>query len=174
MEILKCNADYNKIYYVNINGGLRQCKLIKTESTPNAPAYVLNVAQMGVVRIRVDRFRLFDKWYHSSKIPSILYESVEDYRNNKPIIDNYGSTSNCYNSGFIEPLFKSCSTCNCGGSVYTWKWDGCKATQYIVNTNNICWYWDINGFHCGLNEMSDCYRTEKDCVDNNKVEVITF
>lgn len=28
MEILKCNADYNKIYYVDINGGLRQCKLI--------------------------------------------------------------------------------------------------------------------------------------------------
>lgn len=174
MEILKCNADYNKIYYVDINGRLRQCKLIRTESAQKYPVYVLDVAQIGVVRIEAERFRHFDKWYHSSKIPSILYESVEDYRNGKPIIDEYGDTGNCYNSRFIEPLFKTCSTCNCGGLVNTWKWDGCKAVKHVVNMQNAVWHWDADGFHCNLNDLYGCYRTKEECIKNNEVSVVTF
>lgn len=174
MEILKCNADFNKVYYVEIDGSLRQCKLIRTESTNIVPIYVLDVAQKGIVKISAERFRHFDKWYHKSEIPSILYESVEDYRKGKPITDEYGSTGNCYNSRFIEPLFKTCSTCNCGGGVYFWKWDGCKAVKYIVNMNNAVWHWDVNGFHCELNELQDCYRTQKECIENSEVSVVTF
>lgn len=175
MEILKCNADYNKVYYVEIYGALCQCKLIRTESsTPTTPVYVLDVAQRGLMRIQAYRFHHFNKWYHSSKIPSILYESVEDYRNGNPITDNYGSMSNCYNAGFIEPLFKHYSTCNCGGLVFTWKWDGCKAVRCIVNMKNVRWFWDADGFHCNLNDMIDCYRTEEECVKNNEVSVVTF
>lgn len=175
MEILKCNADYNKMYYVEMYGKQHQCKLIRTESSkPVAPVYVLDVAQIGLVRIQADRFHHFNKWYHSSKIPSILYESVEDYRNRKPITDEYGSMSNCYNTGFIEPLFKTCSTCNCGGLVYTWKWDGCKAVKCIVNMQNAVWYWDADGFHCNLNDMQGCYSTKEECIKNNEVSVVTF
>lgn len=174
MEILKCNADYNKVYYVEFNGTLRQCKLIRTESSEKNPCYVLDIALMGKVRIQADRFRHFNKWYHTSKIPSILYESVEDYRKGKPITDEYGSTGNCYNSKFIEPLFKICSTCNCGGSVYLWKWDGCKAVEYIVSMNSVCWHWDADGFHCNLNDMQGCYRTKEECIKNNEVSVVTF
>jgi hypothetical protein len=126
------------------------------------------------VRIQADRFHYFDKWYHTSKIPSILYESVEDYRNGRPITDEYGSASNCYNSKFIEPLFKTCSTCNCGGSVYTWKWDGCKAVKHIVHTSKVTWYWDADGFHCVLNELEDFYKTQHDCEVNNKISAVTF
>jgi hypothetical protein len=173
MEILKCNADYNKVYYVEINGSLRQCKLIRTESS-RIPVYVLDVAQTGVIKIKADRFNHFDKWYHKSEIPSILYESIEDYRNGKPITDEYGSTGNCYNSGFINKLFKHHTHCNCGGYTYTWKWDGCKAIRHIVNMNKVQWSWDAEGFHCELNDMPDCYRTGEECIKNNEVMVVKF
>jgi hypothetical protein len=175
MEVLKCNAEFNKVYYVKLNGSLHECKFIRTESSSKqAPYYVLNIALMGTIKIQADRFTHFDKWYHNSKIPSILYESVEDFRNNNPIIDEYGSTSNCFNSKFIEPLFTKCSTCNCGGSVYLWRWDGCKAVKYIVNMNNVVWHWDAEGFHCSLNDMRECYRSEKECKDNNEILVVRF
>lgn len=174
MEILKCNAEYNKVYYVELYNVLHQCKLIRTESSTNIPVYVLDVAHKGVVRVQANRFNHFDYWYRRSKIPSILYESVEDYRNGKPITDEYGSTSNCYNRKFIEPLFKTCSTCNCGGAVYAWRWDGCKAVEYIINTKRVSWTWDAYGFHCELNDLDGYYRTERECIENNKISVITF
>lgn len=174
MEILKCNADYNKVYYVELYNVLHQCKLIRTESSTNIPVYVLDVAQRGLVRIQADRSNHFNKWYYNSEIPSILYESIEDYRKRKPITDNYGSTDNCYNSVFISKLFKYHKPCNCGGSTYTWKWNGCKAIRYIVSMNKVSWSWDANGFHCELNELQNCYRTEGECIADNSVEVITF
>lgn len=174
MEILKCNADYNKVYYVEFNGSLHQCKLIRTESSKQAPCYVLDVALMGTVRIHADRFRHFDKWYHTSKIPSILYESVEDYRNGIPITDEYGSTDNCYNAPFISKLFKHCTPCNCGGSTIAWKWNGCKAVKNIVSFKDVSWSWNENGFHCNVNDLIDCYRTKEECENNSKVSVINF
>ena len=175
MEILKCNAEYNKVYYVEIEKVLYQCKLIGTEIGVRSPLYVLDVAKKGIVKIETNnRHRYFDQWYRNSTIPSILYESVEDYRNGKPIIDNYGSTNNCYNAPFIDKLFKHHKPCNCGGSIITWKWDGCKAVQYIVNMNSVCWYWDSNGFHCNLNDEQGCYRTKEECLKKNEISVVTF
>lgn len=174
MEILKCNADFNKVYYVEFGGQLCQCKLIRTEAVDNTPVYVLNIAQKGVVKIPANRSLHFDKWYRGSKIPSILYASIEDYRNRTPIIDDYGCTGNCYNTPFIDKLFKYCKPCNCGGSTVTWKWNGCKAIKHIVDMRNISWQWDNEGFHCTLNDLEGCYRTEKECEMNSTMSVITF
>lgn len=59
MEILKCNADFSKIYYVEINGSLHQCKFIRTESSAKIPLYVLKVAKIGVVTIEASRMSFF-------------------------------------------------------------------------------------------------------------------
>lgn len=173
MEILKCNADYGKVYYVEIRGSLHQCRLIRTESTTLYPVYVLDVAKIGETRISAKRGKHFDMWYHRSIIPSVLYESVENYRKGKPIIDSYGSTDNCYNAGFISGLFKHCSTCNCGGSIYTWRWDGCKAVRNIVSPK-VAWTFDGGGFHCSLNDMSNCYRTKEECEADNEINCVSF
>ena len=175
MEILKCNATANKVYYIVFANALRQCKFIKTIGNGNnTPMYVLDIANIGIVKIEALRQCEFRNWYHNSKIKSILYESVEDYRNNKPIIDEYGSTSNCYNSKFIKPLLKFHEPCNCGGLTYTWKWNGYKADKYITNLQNVEWSWDNNGFQCSLNEQIDCYKTEQECINNNQIRVISF
>lgn len=182
MEILKCNADFDKVYYVEYRGELRQCKLIRTESGNSynryTPLYVLNVAGLGEMRFEALRQSHFDKWYHTSKIPSILYESVDAYRLRRPIEDNFGSTSNAYNTRFIEPLFRYHSPCNCGGSTYTWKWDGCKAVCYTINdVFRISWTWDRDGFHCCLNDKeyaSNCFRSKEECTKANKIQVVTF
>jgi hypothetical protein len=181
MEILKCNAEFDKVYYVEYRGGLRQCKFIRTESGNShnryIPCYVLDVAGLGEMRFEFPRQNLFDSWYRTSTAPSILYESVESYRMRKPIIDNYGSTGNAYNCRFIEPLFRHHSTCNCGGYTYTWKWDGCKAVCYTIeNMSKIPWTWDKDGFHCTLNDErnSGCFRSEKECIAANKIQVVTF
>ena len=175
MEILKCNAEHDKLYYVVFQNALRQCKFIKTIGVGyNTPMYVLNVANVGIVSIQALRRQDFNNWYHNSKIKSILYASIEDYRNNKPLIDNYGSTSNCYNSKFIIPLLKFHQPCNCGGDTYTWKWNGYKAGKHIANLSNVEWSWDINGFRCSLNEQVDCYKSEQECINNNQIRVISF
>lgn len=175
MDILKCNADTNKIYYVVYENTLRQCKFIKTIGNGhNIPMYVLDIANVGIVSIQALRMEEFNSWYHKSQIPSILYESVEDFRKNKPIIDQYGSTSNCNNSKFLRPLFKFHRPCNCGGDTYTWKWNGYKAIQYYVDLDNINWYWDNNGFQCSLNEEIEHYKSEEDCMKHNQIQIVTF
>ena len=176
MDILKCNAENNKIYYVVFQNALRECKFIKTIGNGNnTPMYVLNIANIGIVSIQALRQKDFDNWYHNTKIQSVLYESIENYQNNKPIIDDYGSTGNCYNHNFIRPLFKFHQPCNCGGLTNTWKWNGYKAVEYVVNLHNVEWSWDNNnGFQCSLNEQIECYKTEQECINNNNIRVITF
>jgi hypothetical protein len=174
MEILKCNADYNKVYYVEFKGSLHQCKLIRTELASDTPVYVLNIAQKGIVKIPANRNLYFNEWYRGSKIPSILYASIEDYQNGTPIIDDYGSTSNCYNAPFIDKLFKYCKPCNCGGSTITWIWRNCKAIQQMVHMRKVSWYWDCDGFHCSLNDLIGYYRTKEECERNSSISVVTF
>lgn len=175
MEILKCNAECGKIYYVEYNNQICECKFIQTFGTSNGQSYyILDIAGFGIQRIAYKRQLHFDKWYHTSETDSILYNSIEDYKNHKPIKDNYGSTSNAYNSSFISPLFKSVSTCNCGGSVYTWKWNGVRAVEYIVSLKNEHWFWDNNGFHSTLNNLSGCYKSAKECEMNSKLKISTF
>lgn len=66
------------------------------------------------------------------------------------------------------------STCNCGGNVYAWKWNGCRAVEYIIPLKNEYWFWDNNGFHSRLNDLSGYYKSAKECEMNSKLKISTF
>ena len=67
MEILKCNADTTKIYYVVYKNALRRCKFIKSIGNGNSiPMYVLDIANIGIVNIQALRQKEFNSWYHKS------------------------------------------------------------------------------------------------------------
>lgn len=179
MEILHCTADFNKVYYVEYKGALRQCKLIctKFDGLGGYPEYVLEVAGEGIVSIEFDRKGLKDSWYYKTTAPSILYEDVDSFLNNRPIEDEYGTTNNCRNSKFLEPLFQYHTPCNNEGSIYTWKWNGTKAELIVHNNDHeIPWSWDKDGFHCELNShwYKDCYRSKEECERNNEIKIVTF
>lgn len=175
MEILHCTADYDKIYYIEYENALHECKFLGTESGyKTSPVYVLNISGLGVVRIPFQIMNAFDTWYRGSCAKGILYESVEDFRNGLPIMDEYGSTDNAYNSQFLNPLFSTCTPCNCGGDTYTWSWDGTKAVRYIVNWNGTRWSWDKRGFLCSVNEMEGWYATKEECEKANSINIVKF
>lgn len=177
MEILHCTADYDKVYYVEYNNTLCECKLLRTEAgCDSIPVYVLDIAGVGTIRYSANRTNEFDSWYNTSIIKGILYKSVEDFRNGLPTKDEYGSTGNMYNSKFIRPLLSKCTACNCGGGIYTWKWDGVKAVKYIVDASRCWWSWDSHGFHCNLNCNDDWYATKEECekANSNNINVIRF
>lgn len=176
MTILKCNADYDKVYFVEYNGTLRECKLIRTEGGLARGVYVLNVAGVGETHFDC-LSRRFNQWYMSGKLPSILYASVEDYKKGNPIMDEYGSTSNAYNFSFLDPLLKYHDPCNCGGYTYTWRWNGVKAVCHSVDVSRTAWTWDENGFHCSLNDENawkDCYKSKEACERANTISVVGF
>lgn len=176
MDVLKCNADPDKIYYVNIGGKLYQCRILKTKGRGNTlPMYVLDVAHMGEIEVLArNDHESFNLRYHKSTTPGVLYESVEAFKKNTPVMDSYGSTGNCYNSQFLEPLFKTCNVCRCGGLVTAWKWDGAKAVKVIVNLKEVEWTWDRSGFHCALNDAEGLHRTKEECEKANDIEVVEF
>ena len=90
MEILKCNAECGKIYYVEYNNQICECKFIQTFGTGTQCYYILDIAGFGIQRIAYKRQLHFDKWYRTSETDSILYQSIEDYKKHKPI--NYSNT----------------------------------------------------------------------------------
>ena len=49
--VLKCNAEFNKIYYVKYQNSLRECKFIRTEGIGYKCYYVLNIAGVGIISI---------------------------------------------------------------------------------------------------------------------------
>lgn len=174
MYILKCNAEFDKVYYVELDNTLFQCKLIRTEGGPETyPVYVLDVATKGETRVKMRRVYI-DVWYKTSKIPSVLYESVDDFRNDTPITDNCGLTSNCYNRQFTEPLFKNCTLTSSSAQVAAWKYTGCKAAEVRLTGDVMYWTWDRDGFHCGVNDIPGIYRTKEECEDANKINIVTF
>lgn len=175
IRILKCNAEYGKIYYVEYKGSIRQCKLVRTESEGYGACYVLNIAGIGEARISAKADGLYNNWWNTSQIESVLAASPEDLIRKRYLTDNYGTTANAYNSRFIEPYFPGYSVCGCGGGIYFWKWNGVRPALYQVN-GDYSWTIDEDGFHCVLNEMNcERCRTEKECLEKNrKTEVITF
>lgn len=176
MEVLHCTANYGQIYYVEYKGRLHECRLVRTESREKSAAYVLDVADEGEVIFQFNRHKHFDAWYNSSKAPSILYESIEDFRRGKPITDEYGSTGNVYNADFMRPLFLYHLPCTCGGDMKTWSWDGVRPVEYNVNTSRVFWSWDERGFHCSLNDPwhSEEYRSAKECEAANSIQIVRF
>lgn len=173
-NILKCNAEFERIYYVKFNNTLRECKFLGTRGFNHKCYYILNIAGVGVIEIEYHPQRgATPDWYRTSHTPSILYESIDAYRKGKPIIDNYGSTDNAYNSRFIEPFFPSYDVCGCGGGIYTWKWNGCNAVKYGVSVN-LQWSIDENGFKSNLYNYEDYYSTKQKCEQANQIKVVRF
>lgn len=132
-----------------------------TSSSGNA-VYILDIAGVGIKNIELSRLTAI-RGGRDSKVPGILFETIADFQKDNPILDEFGSMNNAYDSGFIQPLFKKCSVCNCGGDIYTWKWEGVRAQRHMVLPNAVRWHWDENGFHCSLNEMEGWYSSKEEC-----------
>jgi hypothetical protein len=177
MNILKCVAEYDKVYYVVYKNKIHQCKFIATELVNGEACYILDVAGVGTISIP-NRIPSGGGWWNSSRCESILAESPEDIRRGKYLLDWYGTTNNAYNSRFLEPLFPHYDVCVCGGGILFWEWDGIKAVCYRVQENvPIYWRYDKDGFHCSLNRMPDIedrYPSRKACEDAHEPEVVTF
>lgn len=172
--VLKCNAEFNKIYYVKYQNSLRECKFIRTEGYNYKCYYVLNIAGVGIINIEHNpNHNSYPDWWRTSLTPGILYESIDAYRKQTPITDNYGTTENAYNHRFIQPLFPNYSVCNCGGGIYTWKWDGCQANRYKI-TGHVSWKWDEDGFTSNLCFREDCFPSKSSCEEANQIEVVKF
>jgi hypothetical protein len=174
VSILKSNAEYGKTYLVEMDG-LRECKLLGTMGDVTGCYYLLNVAGIGERKVKFQPYRDYPDWWYTSTTKGILYESIEDFRNNRPIIEQYGSTVNAYNSRFVEQLFPNLSVCGCGGGIYTWSWDNNKAVRYMV-TGGISWKWDKDGFWYSLSNRDDWYKTKKECekANENNFTIIKF
>lgn len=178
MYILKSSADYDKIYYVVYNNKIHQCKFLGTRNAPRASAvYILDIAGVGIASLPCRMgHNLYPDWYNTSRHPSILAESVEDLRNGKYLEDNFGTTRNAYNYGFLKDLFPHYDICFCGGGIRFWRWNGVKAELCYV-TGEYEWFFDQYGFHCILNRediVADRYRTREECEKANTPEVVSF
>lgn len=172
--VLKCNAEFDKIYYVKYHNSLRECKFLRTEGRGHKCYYVLNIAGVGIINIECNPSRhSFPDWWNTSQTSSILYESIDLYKKGKPIIDNYGTTGNAYNYKFLEPLFPNYDVCGCGGGIYAWKWNGCEPVRYQI-TGTVCWTWDEDGFKCNLHEYEGYYPSRLACEKANQIEVVRF
>lgn len=176
VSILKSNAEYGKSYYVDFNG-LRECKFLGTQGrSSSCPCYHLDIAGIGETLVRFSPSHdSFLKWWNTSKTNGILYESVEDFRKGNPIVEDYGTTANAYNSGFLSPLFPHFKVCGCGGGIYSWRWYDNRATLFAINTE-VVWSWNKDGFMCNIERDTDGrdYSSKESCESANEVEVIKF
>lgn len=173
MHILKCTAEYGKVYYIEF-GGVRQCRLVATESDGTTEYYVLDIAGLGIRHVCPKSKGLSTNWWHTSQIDSVLAETPEDLSRRRFLKDWYGSTANAYNSRFIEPFFPNYSVCGCGGGIHFWTWNGTRPELQSVSSP-CAWRINQEGFHCVLNENTEGrFRSEKECRAHNQINVITF
>lgn len=195
MEILKVNYEIGKKCFTRFNNAFHECIFLGTESVENGKGswvacYVLNIAGVGVTYVAFDRFGQFDDWYRGTNCKTTLYRTLEDcqYKRNA-ITAQYGSTDNCYNKSFMQPFFDFCSVCCCGGTLYTYVWNGTDAVVAIGYFSTGKWKIDENGFECNATlralEQRDnwrcsfpngtkCYGTKAECLADNKPKVVTF
>lgn len=175
IRILKCTAEYGKTYYVELGNRIRECRLIATASDGKKPYYILDVAGLGETMVNAKDEPFNDRWWNTSRIESVLAETPEDLTRKKFLTDWYGSTSNAYNSKFIEPFFPNYIVCGCGGGIHFWEWNGIRPELYSLN-GKIRWRLDRSGFHCMINEMSKGrYKTKEECIKANRSpEVVRF
>ena len=198
MEILKVNYEIGKKCFTRFNNEFHECIFLGTKSVKNdenncwTACYVLNVAGVGIRYLAFDRFNQFNNWYHRTMCNTTLYETLDDcMKKANPITAQYGSTDNCYNKSFMQPFFKDCSVCNCGGSIYTYIWDGTDAVWAIGVFSSAEWTINENGFcmTAELRPISEvnnfrrvflkghaykCYRTKGECLADNEPKVVTF
>lgn len=175
MTILQSSADYDKVYYVEYQGVIRQCRLIATQGRGHHCEYRLEVAGVGEVLVPF-RPKESDRWWYCSKVQSILAESPEDLRRGKYLEDSYGTTQNAYNERFLQPFFPNYKVCICGGGIIFWEWDGVRARCYYEK-GEFPWFIDREGFHCSINApvlTEGRYGDPDECERANTPEVITF
>lgn len=193
MEILKVNYPIGSKCYTRFENAFRECIFLGTKGVKNkkgnvVSCYVLNIAGIGVTLIEFDRFGQFNSWYHSSKCNTTLYPTLDDCKNmTNQITAMYGSTSNCYNGGFMEQFFKDCSVCHVGGNIHGWVWNGTDAVQVYCRFSSAEYCIDANGFHhngvvesvgyigrLGMCRGKKVYKTKNVCMADNEALVITF
>lgn len=193
MEILKVNYPIGSKCYTRFGNAFRECIFLGTKGAKNKRGvvdsfYVLNIAGYGTTLIEFDRFGQFDSWYHGSKCNTTLYPTLDDcMRKTNPITAMYGSTSNCYNGGFMQPFFNDCSVCNVGGSIHGWVWNGTDAVQVYCAFSSAEYCIDADGFHhngvvesvgyigrLGMCRGKKVYKTKNACMADNEALVVTF
>lgn len=175
INILKCSADYNKIYYIEYEGAIRQCRLLATEGTDRQAYYVLEIAGIGIRKIE-PKDKDTQSWWYSSTIESVLAKSPKHLSNKKYLKDKYGSTNNSYNSPFVSPLLPNYSVCDCEAGIHYWKWNGIRPELNSVE-GSVNWRIDSKGFHCSLNDHpEERYSTKIRCEDahKNDYKIIKF
>lgn len=185
MEILKVNYEVGNKCYLRYNGAIREAIFLGTigravDKRIVRSYYYLNVAGVGKGLYEFDRQGNFDCWWGGGQCETILYKTAEDCLAKKnPIMCQYGSTDNCSNTWFMEQFFPGISVCNCGGSCWTYLWDGTQAVCTYVHFCNHQYILDENGFHF-LGYMTPdltgrkLYRTAAECMADNKPVVVTF
>ena len=167
IDILKCSADYDKFYYIEYEGAIRQCRLLATEGTGRQAYYILEIAGIGIKKIKPKDGHQ-SNWWNTSTVESVLAESPELLSKRKFINDQYGSTCNAYNSAFVAPFLPNYSVCGCGGGIHFWKWNGIRPELYNVE-GSIRWRIDRKGFHCNLNDQpEERYSSKKKCEEAHK------
>lgn len=171
IDILKCSADFDKVYYIEFEGAIRQCKLLATEGTGKQAYYVLDIAGIGTRKVMPKKGH-GSNWWYTSTIESILAESPEHISKRLYIKDQYGSTCNAFNSSFMEPFFPNYNVCGDGGGIYFWKWNGIRPELFKV-TGDISWRMDRKGFHCILNDQTEGrFSRKKKCEEAYQKEMI--
>lgn len=193
MEILQVNYPIGSKCYTRCGDAFRECIFLGTKGVKNKKGvvvsfYVLNIAGYGTTLIEFDRFGQFNSWYRSTKCNTTLYPTLNDcMRRTNPITAMYGSTSNCYNGGFMEQFFKDCTVCHAGGNIHGWVWNGTDAVQVYCKFSSAEYCIDANGFHHygvvesvgyigshGMCMGKKVYKTKKTCMADNKALVVTF
>ena len=127
--------------------------------------YLIEIAGVGK--------RLVHESY-SARLPFSFYESVEDYKANKPIEgnDNYPRIPFLELSEIVRNEFY----CDFNKSFQPvrWKWDGALATPFLVSLPLYLEY-DADGFRAPIWFNSyDGYTSKEECEEDNEIKVVTF
>lgn len=162
--------------YAVMGGKLRQILFLRIEfdRKNDYSYYLVNVAGVGRVWVK-------NLWNH---IDFSTYRSVEDFRHNNNV-------STLLSMGLDEVSYKDALDSALGGEkrfsvmigsginiAYQYKWDfsKCAAITQTANIPYVLCYTKENGFF--FNEpwiLEDgLYATQKDCIEDNEVEVVTF
>jgi hypothetical protein len=172
--------NYNKTFYVKRNGNVIACKFKKLYFWFNSTFHTKT-----------------DKWDHASvSYTLLLADGKEESGYCSGSFGNIAETiENCLNEVWIEKFInltdevcekalgfvpdKVLTNAICGPKYYTyyaWVWDGYKAVYVPLGSKDggacrsTAWYDALTQKF----EMRKHYKTEKECVDDNKIKVITF
>lgn len=176
--------EYGKTYFLVYQGKLRQFRFVKTIVFPFTwgikkkgslgnyfNVTVIDVA--GVGRLNVGCFM----YYGELNFP--IYESIEDYKNDKPHKPGYYTINKeCNEKRYgVKLVCKNCKI-NSNESLYRWYWNGTCAELRLVNDCiPICFVCEADGIHFpdGWSKKSlSGYATKEECEADNEISVCCF